>query len=150
MVQLTKEGYKKLKQELKQLQNEEKPKVAKALEEAIAEGDLSENAAYEEAKEKQAKLEAKISELKQKLSTAEIVEEETGGTAGVGSTIRVKDENGSEKTFKITDSEESNPMEGKISYDSPLGKAFIGHQEGEKVKANTPGGEKQFEVLEVK
>ncbi|MDX1535867.1 MAG: transcription elongation factor GreA [Candidatus Spechtbacterales bacterium] len=146
--QLTQKGYDNLKEELTRLEEEERPKVAKKLKEAIAEGDLSENAAYEDAKDEQGRLEGRIHELKQILNTATIVKGSNGNKVAIGSTIKVKGAKG-EKTYKITGSGEANPTEGKISYDSPIGKAFVGHKKGEEVEAELPAGKKKFKILDV-
>lgn len=148
-IKLTREGYDKLKEELKQLEEVERGKVAEKLKEAIAEGDLSENAAYDEAKDAQAHLEGRISEIKQTLGNAEVVETKKGDKVNIGSTIKVKITDGAERTFTITGNAGANPSEGKISYDSPLGKAFLGHKKGDNVDVETPGGKKKYEILEV-
>lgn len=148
-IKLTREGYDKLKEELKQLEEVERGKVAEKLKEAIAEGDLSENAAYDEAKDAQAHLEGRISEIKQTLGNAEVVEAKKGDKVNIGSTIKVKIADGAERTFTIMGNAGANPSEGKISYDSPLGKAFLGHKKGDKVDVETPGGKKKYEILGV-
>ncbi|MDX1608013.1 MAG: transcription elongation factor GreA [Candidatus Spechtbacterales bacterium] len=147
---LTQEGYDKLKAELKELEEVERPKIAQLLKDAIAEGDLSENAAYEEAKDAQARMEGRVNEIKQILNTAEIVKGTKGGKIDIGSTIKVKTPGGTEREFIIAGGGGSNPSEGKISYDSPLGRGFMGHKKGDKVDVETPGGKKKFEILDVK
>lgn len=147
MPKLTREGYEKLQQELRELKEVTRQEVAKALKEAIAEGDLSENAAYEEAKDRQAQVEGRIKEIEQTLATAEVVEGSKGNTVDVGTTIRVKMPSGDEREFTITGSEESDPAGGKLSFDSPLGKAFLGHKKGDDVEVATPGGKKKYKIL---
>lgn len=146
--QLTKEGYEKLKEELRRLEEEERPAVAQRLKDAIAEGDLSENAAYEDAKDEQSRLETRIHELKQTLNTATVVESSNGAVVAVGSTIKVDGPAG-EKTYTITGSGEADPTKGKISYGSPMGKAFMGHKKGDTVEVNLPAGKKEFKILDV-
>lgn len=148
-VKLTQEGYGNLKEELRRLEEDERGVVAKELKEAIAEGDLSENAAYDEAKDRQARLEGRIIEIKQTLAIAEIVTNTKGDKINIGSTIDIKDSSGSKKTFTITGSDGASPAEGKISYDSPLGSAFVGHKKGDIVEVETPGGKKKYEILNV-
>ncbi|MEX0877535.1 MAG: transcription elongation factor GreA [Candidatus Spechtbacterales bacterium] len=148
-VKLTQEGYDNLKEELRRLEEDERGVVAKELKEAIAEGDLSENAAYDEAKDRQARLEGRIIEIKQTLAIAEIVTNTKGDKINIGSTIDIKDSSGSKKTFTITGSDGASPAEGKISYDSPLGSAFVGHKKGDIVEVETPGGKKKYEILNV-
>ena len=121
---LTKEGLEKLKIEIERLKKEERIKVAKLLEEAISFGDLSENAAYDEAKEAQALLEGKIASLENTINNAIIIKESDNGFVNIGSTVTVKWKD-KEDTFSIVGEEESNPIEKRISFKSPLGKALL-------------------------
>lgn len=149
---LTQDEYSKLKVELDRLLNEEGPQVAKDLKEAISQGDLSENAAYSEAKERQSGIEAKIREIENRLATSEIIEESTGTSeiVSIGGTFRVRDEeSGQERTFSLVGPEVSNPLEGKISFDSPLGKEFLDKKKGEVVEVVTPAGKRKYTVLEI-
>ena len=127
----------------------EKPRIAKILKEAIAQGDLSENFAYHDGKDRQRKLEEKISALKEELRNAEIEEKTSTDFIQLGSTIKTQTEDGTEKTFTITGREETDPMQGKISYDSPLGEAFIDHQAGDTVEVQTPSGSKKYKIISI-
>lgn len=148
---LTKQEYENLKTELARLKAEEVPKVAQDLKEAISQGDLSENAAYADAKERQAALEAQIKAIEGKLATAEIIEEKTEGEEiNVGLSFKVKDvESGQERSFTIVGSQEAAPADGKISFDSPLGRAFMEKKAGDEVEVVTPGGRRKYRVVEI-
>ena len=146
---LTKEGLEKLKIEIERLKKEERIKVAKLLEEAISFGDLSENAAYDEAKEAQALLEGKIASLENTINNAIIIKESDNGFVNIGSTVTVKWKD-KEDTFSIVGEEESNPIEKRISFKSPLGKALLQKSKGSKVSVKTPSGEIEYLILEIK
>jgi transcription elongation factor GreA len=149
---ITKEGYERLKIELQRLQREERPAVIVAIEEARAHGDLSENAEYEAAKEKQAMIEGKINDLCEKLSTCEIVEPSTngGGRVMFGSRVTMQDlETGDSVSYKLVGPYEADVQSGTISVTSPLGKALIGKEEGSEVRVQTPKGVRTFEITEL-
>lgn len=148
---LTQDEYNKLKAELDRLYSNDRPKVAQDLKEAIAQGDLSENAAYAEAKERQSEIESRIKGIVNKIAMSEVVEQgETSEIVSIGATFRAKDEeSGQERTFSIVGPEVSSPAEGKISFDSPLGSAFMGKKGGEEVQILTPSGKKKYTVLEI-
>lgn len=146
---LTKEGLEKLKIEIERLKKEERVKVAKLLEEAISFGDLSENAAYDEAKEAQALLEGKIASLENTINNAIIIKESDNGFVNIGSTVTVKWKD-KEDTFSIVGEEESNPIEKRISFKSPLGKALLQKSKGAKVSVKTPSGDIEYLILEIK
>jgi len=149
---ITKEEQDKLKAELSRLYNIDRPQVAKDLKEAISQGDLSENAAYSEAKERQSEIETKLREIENKLAMSEIVEEGSGSadTINIGVTFRVRDEESAqERTFSIVGPEVSNPLEGKISFDSPLGKEFLNKKKDDAVEVITPAGKRKYTVLEI-
>ncbi|MDD3046317.1 MAG: transcription elongation factor GreA [Candidatus Pacebacteria bacterium] len=146
---LTKEGLEKLKIEIERLKKEERIKVAKLLEEAISFGDLSENAAYDEAKEAQALLEGKIASLENTINNAIIIKESDNGFVNIGSTVTVKWKD-KEDTFSIVGEEESNPIEKRISFKSPLGKALLQKSKGAKVSVKTPSGDIEYLILEIK
>ena len=149
---VTREAYNKLQKELERLKKEEAVKIAKDLREAIAQGDLSENAAYADAKERQREMMRRVQEIEEKLRGAEIVEERTGKseTIQIGSTFRVRDEEiKQERLFSIVGPEVSSPLEGKISFDSPFGRAFLGKREGESVEVVTPGGHRKYTVISI-
>lgn len=143
-----------LKAELEYLETVGEKEIAELIKEARSFGDLSENSEYDEAKAEQGKLYSKIAELKDLIENAEIVESDAKGdknVATLGSKITVKDlsENTSDN-FEIVGSQEANPREGRISDDSPLGKALIGHKTGETVSVDAPDGVLKFKITSVK
>ena len=149
---LTQEEFDKLKAELDRLINEEQPQVARDLKEAIAQGDLSENAAYSEAKERQSEIETKVKEIKRKFVTSEIVgqKEEKSDVINIGVTFRARDEEtGQEREFSIVGPGVSSPAEGKISFDSPLGKEFLKKKQGDIAEVATPAGKRRYKILEI-
>jgi transcription elongation factor GreA len=153
MVPITRQGYERLKKELERLQREERPKVIKAIEEARAHGDLSENAEYEAAKEKQALIEAQISDITDKLSRCQIIEvcEDINGKVVFGSTVVVEDlDTGSIETYCLVGPFEAQVEHGTISILSPIGKALLGREVGDEVKVQTPKGLRTLEILEVR
>jgi len=125
--------------------------VARDLKEAILQGDLSENAAYSDAKDRQAELATKISDTEAKLAMAEIIEEvQAGEVIHVGKGFKVQDlETGQERQFTIVGSQEAAPAEGKISFDSPLGSAFMERKTGDEMEVLTPAGKKKYKVVEI-
>jgi len=147
---LTKEGLENLKKELEQLKTTERKALAKRLEEAISFGDLSENAAYHEAKEAQGFLEGRICELEGVIQNAIIVShnKHKKDAVQVGCLVEVNSKFGKQK-FYIVGQEESNPIQGKISYQSPIGKALIGHKKGEKFLIDTPQGKVEYKILKI-
>lgn len=146
---MTKSGFEKLKTELERLEREERPAIAKILKEAIAQGDLSENFAYQDGKRRQTDLEDRISALKEELKHAQVEERKESGTVGLGSVVTVVTEDGSEREFTITGKEEADPASGKISYDSPLGSAFMDREVGSITTANTPAGPKTYTIKKI-
>ena len=151
-VPITKEGYERLKIELQRLQREERPIVIQAIEEARAHGDISENAEFEAAKEKQGMIESRIQDLLQKVGNSEIVElpEEVDGKVVFGCKVIVEDlETGEVTTYRLLGPYESDVQAGTISVTSPLGNALIGREEGDEVKVQTPKGIRNIEILEV-
>ena len=150
--QMSREGYEKLEKELDYLITVRRAEVAQKLKEARSFGDLSENAEYDEAKNEQGILEATIAEMENTLANAEVVDDDSISTneVGVGSTIEIKrvDKDKTEK-FKIVGTTEANPAEGKISDDSPLGKAAIKKKVGDVFTVEAPVGELQFEVISI-
>lgn len=134
------EGLEKLKQELEELKTVKRREIAERLETAKALGDLAENAEYHQAKEVQSLNEAKIQELEEVLREAVVIRKPTQAhTVQIGSTIEVESSHGRE-TFTIVGSEEADPLGGKISNESPMGRAFLGRAAGETVSLKTPGG----------
>ncbi|MDO5559339.1 MAG: transcription elongation factor GreA [Oscillospiraceae bacterium] len=150
--QMSREGYEKLEKELAYLITVRRAEVAQKLKEARSFGDLSENAEYDEAKNEQGILEATIAEMENTIANAEVVEDDSISTneIGVGSTIEIKrtDKDRIEK-FKIVGTTEANPLEGKISDDSPIGKAALKKKVGETFTVEAPAGELQFEVISI-
>ena len=145
---LTLEGLEKLKKELIYLKTIKRREIAERLEKCISYGDLTENAEYHETKEAQGFLEGRILELEDLLYNAVVVEERQKGIAQIGSTVLVKV--GSEKEkFKIVGAEEASPLEGKISIDSPLGKAIINQTKGAVVQVAAPDGKITYKILKI-
>ena len=149
---MTSEGIAKLEQELEYLKSVRRGEVAERIKSAIALGDLSENSEYEDAKNEQSFLEGKIFELENKLRTAEIIEE-TGSGHGIqlGSTVSLKNlETEAVYEYTIVGSDEADPFDNKLSNDSPVGAAIMGHVTGDKVEIVTPGGVRHMQILNVK
>lgn len=149
---LTREGAEKLRAELKHLEGPVRQELAKRLRAAIQMGDLSENADYAAAKEEQAFVEGRIQELTQILRDVVLIEDSPShtGKIQIGSTVTIQEDQEEEETFHIVGPQEADPRRGKISYDSPIGQALLGHQEGDRITANTPAGELHFRILKVK
>jgi transcription elongation factor GreA len=144
---ITREGYDRLRAELQRLEQKERPKVIQAISEAREHGDITENAEYEAAKEKQAMLEGKINDLHNKLSQCEIVEVEKGSTGRVtfGITVELEDLNtGEEMQYRLVGPYEADLAQGTISVTSPIGRALIGKEPGDEVEVQTPGGVKNL------
>jgi len=151
-VPMTVEGYKTLEAELLRLKSEERPRIIQAIAEARAHGDLSENAEYHAAKEAQGLNEAKVAELEDKLSRADIVDpaKMSGSTIKFGATVTLVDEDTEEKVkYKIVGDLEASVKEGKISISSPIARALIGKSKGESAEVTTPKGSKSYEVLKI-
>jgi transcription elongation factor GreA len=151
-VPITKAGYERLQAELKRLQKEERPRVIKAIEEARGHGDLSENAEYEAAKDKQAMIEGRINDLLQKLGECEIIDpsQQENGKVIFGSLVEMEDLKTEETiSYRLVGPYEADVQAGTISVTSPLGKALIGKEEGDEVKVQTPKGVRNFEILQV-
>jgi transcription elongation factor GreA len=146
---MTREGHNRLKEELDRLKRIERPAITRAIAEARAHGDLSENAEYHAAREKQSFVEARINDLESKVGSAEVIEPPTSGDrVTFGSTVRVEDQTGKESRYQIVGSEESDPTNGRLSIMAPLARALIGKNVGDTVTAQLPGGTKTFEILE--
>jgi transcription elongation factor GreA len=147
---LTPQGAEKLKRELEELAGPKREDLAKRLRHAISMGDLSENADYIAAKEEQAFLEGKIQELEAILSRATIVDDRgDGNSVQIGTTVRVEGANSTEEVFHLVGMKEADPREGKISNESPIGKALIGLKVGEVAMADTPAGTLEFKIIEI-
>lgn len=151
-VMMTEEGLKKLENELDELKSVKRREVSEKIKIALSFGDLSENSEYDEAKNEQAIVEARIADLEAMLRNVRVLDEEEINAAviHVGSKVRVKDLEFDEIIdYQIVGSSETDPMNGKISDESPVGSALIGHAAGETVEVETPGGIVKFEILEV-
>jgi transcription elongation factor GreA len=139
--------------ELERLRTDERHRISQMLHEAIKDGDLSENAAYEDAKMRQGMLEAKIRELESKLRHAEVIEDQVGAPGagvGVGSRVRlVEIASGDELDYQVVGPEETNPRGGKISHRSPVGRAILGKSAGDEVEVATPGGAVRYRIVDV-
>ena len=149
---MTKEGYDKKMKELAYLENVERSEVVKAIVEAREKGDLSENAEYDAAKERQGMLEAKISELKNLVATARIIDESKISTDEVQlmNKVTLKNLNNKAKmTYTVVSETEANLREGKISITTPIAKALLGHKVGDVVEVKVPAGVMKFEILEI-
>ncbi len=147
---LTPEGFDKLEEELNHLKTVRRPEVAQAIHEAKMDGDVSENAGYEEAKRQQAFLEGRIMTVETMLKNAVIIESNgPSDTVILGSQVTVVEEGLDPETYIIVGSAEANPGDGRISNESPLGKALIGHRAGDKVEFDTPGGQVEMELLRI-
>lgn len=146
---MTRQGYERMKEELERLKRVERPAISRAIAEARAHGDLSENAEYHAAREKQAFTEARINELETKIGTAEVLDPPSSGDRIIfGSTVRLEDEDGKESRYQIVGSDETDPTRGRISVMAPLARTLIGKKVGDSVEAQLPGGKKRFEILE--
>lgn len=151
-VYLTAEGKAELERELDQLLNVRRPELARKLKDAVAEGDLKENADYHDAKEQQAFLEGRIQYVENVLRSAVVIAND-GATDMVrlGSEVTiVEDGADDEESYFIVGAAEANPREGKISHESPIGAALLGHKKGDKVRVNTPGGDVVFKIKRIK
>lgn len=148
---LTREKLANLKKELEYFKTTKRKEIAKRLKQAISFGDLSENAAYLEAKEAQITLEGKILELGDLIKNAIIIERtDHPHWVQIGSTVKIISKNSEEKEFKIVGTEEIDPAQGKISHESPLGKALLNKPEGAVVEIETPRGKEKCKVIKIK
>ena len=147
---LTKEGYTKLKQEIEYLSSEKRREVADRIRHAREFGDINENAEYDDAKNEQAMLEHRIATLEERLRSARVLEKKdiAKDVVSVGSLVKLKDMSANKTVeFKIVGSAEANPSENKLSNESPVGKAIIGHKKGEVVEVTAPRGALKFKIL---
>ena len=148
---MSEERLEELKKELEYLQTVREKEVAEQIKEARSFGDLSENSEYDEAKTEQGKLYSKIAEIKNLIENAEIIEDaDTTDKVGNGSVVTIRDVEFDEiETYKIVGSQEANPTAGKVSDDSPVGRALMGHGVGETVNVDAPGGTIAFEIIKI-
>ena len=144
------EGHRKLNDELKRLRME-RPAIVEAIEEARAHGDLSENAEYHAAKERQGQVEAMIADLEDQLSRAMIIDPTTlsGDKIVFGATVTMLDEDKKQVKYQLVGQSEADARVGRISYNSPLGRALIGRQKNEEVEVSTPSGDRYYEIKKV-
>lgn len=148
MTYLSEEGLEKLKHELQELKTTRRKDIAARLEHAKSLGDLSENAEYQEAKEEQSLLESEIAEQEDTIRNAIVIQKKTSDKVEIGSVVRISSVHG-EETYVIVGSEEADPVGGKISNESPTGKAFLGHRVGDSAEVRTPGGVEKYKILEI-
>lgn len=147
---ITKEGLEKMQKELEDLRTTKRAEVAQRLKEAIAMGDLSENSEYDEAKNAQAFLEGRIVQLEQQIRTAQIIVKGKKNRIDVGSTVTIEDmEEHVKETVTIVGSTESNPFEGRISNESPVGRALVGAKAGDIVEADAPNSVIKYKVISI-
>ena len=151
-VYLTEEGRAELQQELDNLINVRRPDLAIKLKEAVAEGDLKENANYHDAKEQQAFIEGRIQYLENILRSAQTISNEgPSDEVRLGSQVTIREDGGDEdETYTIVGAAEANPREGKISHESPIGATLLGHKKGDSVKVQTPAGQVVFKIKKIK
>lgn len=150
-IPLTRAGHTALNDELKKLKTDERPAIIRAIAEAREHGDLSENAEYHSAREKQSFIEGRIKELEGILSLAEVIDPANlSGTVKFSATVTIVDEDtDEEKTYQIVGEPEADIENGKLNIKSPLARALIGKEEGDSVEVRTPGGEKAYEILKI-
>lgn len=150
-VPLTRAGFVALDHELKKLKSVERPAVIRAIAEAREHGDLSENAEYHAAREKQSFIEGRIKEVESILSRAEVIDpSKFSGSIKFGATVTLVDEDtDEEKTYQIVGEPEADIEKGKLNIRSPLARALIGKEEGDSVEVRTPGGERSYEILRI-
>ena len=151
-IPMTGRGYERLQEELKRLKQEERPAVIRAIEEARAYGDISENAEYHAAKERQSFIETRVAELEDRTRRAEVIDVArlTGTQVKFGATVMLADEDTDLKiTYQIVGADESDIKAGLLSIQSPLARALIGKSKGESVEVVTPGGARAYEILSV-
>ncbi len=151
-IYLTKEGYEEIKQELDHLINVKRPENVQAIKEARALGDLSENADYDAARNEQAEIEDKIKKLQAVIDNVTIIEEATTDEVGVGSTVTISyvDDEDEKDEYKIVGSQEADPFESKISNESPIAKALLGHKIGDVVSVTSPNGSYDVKVVDIR
>ncbi len=144
---LTPEGREQLQSELEELTTVRRKQIADDLRRAIEEGDLSENFGYTETKRQQALLEGRIREIQSLLANATTLENNNNSHASLGSTVQIQEPGQEPETYQIVGPAEANPRLGRISHESPLGRAILGHRPGDDVEADTPGGKLSFKIL---
>ena len=152
-IPITQRGAEKLKAELHQLKTVQRPAVINAIAEARAQGDLSENAEYEAAKDRQGFIEGRIRELESKLAAAQVIDPsrlDAGGKVVFGATVQLEEEDSGEQVkYQIVGEDEANLKEGRINISSPIARALIGKEEGDMAEVKAPGGIKRYEIVAV-
>lgn len=150
-VYLTNEGFLEIEEELNRLKEVKRPEIIKALKDARALGDLSENADYDAARDEQAKVEGRIAELEKLLEVAELIEKEDTGKVGLGATVKIMYEDDPEdvEEYRIVGSKEADPSNNKISNESPLAKAILGAKAGDDCIVESPNGNYNVKVLDI-
>ena len=145
------EGHRKLNEQVRQLKTVERPEVVQAIEDARAHGDLSENAEYHAAKERQGQIEAMIADIEDQLSRAMVIDPTTlsGDKVVFGATVTLLDEDEKKVRYQLVGQVEADAKDGKISFNSPLGRALIGRQKGEEVEVSTPSGDRYYEIKKI-
>jgi transcription elongation factor GreA len=152
-IPITKRGAEKLKAELHELKTVQRPAVIAAIAEARAQGDLSENAEYDAAKDRQGFIEGRIQEVEGKLSAAQVIDPaalEASGKVVFGATVDLEEESGEAVTYQIVGEDEANLKEGRINISSPIARALIGKEEGDTAEVQAPGGIKRYEIVAVR
>ena len=151
-VPMTKSGLYRLKDTLKRLRSVDKPKNVQAIEEARAHGDISENAEFHAAKERQGQIEAEIRRIEDLLSRAEVIDVSklSGDKVVFGATVELEDEAGAKMVYRIVGEYEADIKKGLISVTSPMARAMIGREVGDSVKVQAPGGQREFEISDVR
>jgi transcription elongation factor GreA len=145
------EGHRKLSEQVRQLKTVERPEIVQAIEDARAHGDLSENAEYHAAKERQGQVEAMIADIDDQLSRAMVIDPTTlsGDKVVFGATVTLLDEDQKKVRYQLVGQVEADAKDGRISYNSPLGRALIGRQVGEEVEVSTPSGDRYYEIKKI-
>jgi transcription elongation factor GreA len=150
---MTKAGYQKLQDELKRIKADDRPRIVREIEEARAHGDLSENAEYHAAKERQGHIEGRIRMLEDKLARAQVIDPsaQENGSVCFGATVVLEDaENGSQLTYTILGEDEADVAQGQISITSPVARALLGRAVGDSVTVRVPKGTRELEILEIR
>jgi len=146
---LTSEGLEKLKKELEYLEKVKRKEISERIRQTASQGDLKENAGYDAAKEEQGFVEGRIRELKEIVNQAKVIEKKENGRIQIGSFVSLSS-GGEKEKFQIVSPEETDVLNNKISFKSPLGEQLLGKKKGESVKFDTPGGKKEYKITEVK
>jgi transcription elongation factor GreA len=150
---MTKRGAELLRDELQRLKSVERPALSAAIAEARSHGDLSENAEYDAARERQGFIEARIADIEAKLGNAQVIDPkllDAEGRCVFGATVDVQDDAGETSTWQLVGEDEADIKEGRISYSSPIARGLIGKEAGESAEVQTPGGLKRYEILDVR